>query len=373
MERGQQIGKQKREELTEKRPGLHRSNDPIPFPWRPAHEYISNLLFRFHYLTAPQINFLFGRSKSSGTHTQSEVSEMFHGHFINAFWQSPSMGSAMNTHPGIPRTYHLDRKGREYLKKLGHSISGLPDDSGPTLNELLQYQDYMDATNAIISCFRLSQQFPEIELTAYWTKYELRRMLKNARYDIPDGWTSLYTATSNHNLTWEVDRGKETQRTTTAKIARYLAWRELPYIEGFDLRNLTVLFTVTSGGETHAGKVLEWVEKALIQAQRRNAASLFRIAVCDFSLDPQQLFLSPIWSTPFSDKQTSLLDQEQNKFKTKAQLRNSTEYRARVKSRGGWILLSIPELPELDELLDQDRNEGVSVTDADEYFRKLME
>lgn len=126
---------------------------------------------------------------------------------------------------------------------------------------------------------------------------------------IPDGWLDFHIkGAAQLCVALELDRGTEEEYAFKRKLRALLAYAAGPYQTAFGTDSLTVAFATTAGTR-RAERMRVWCEQVLRTEQQEQEADLFYVtSLPEGELDPQTVFLAPIWARPFANDRVPLVE-----------------------------------------------------------------
>jgi hypothetical protein len=282
----------------------------LPFDLGPSDEPILTMLGLYFYLTAAQITRLL-YAPASHTYAQARLKRLVDaGYLQRLFLPRPSRtGSA-------PLVYTLARKGLNALREWGSAVDRRYRPAEARELSYLHLAHTLALNDALIALELLCRKNPRIQIA------DLRheRVLKlhpvvvalpdGAKTGvIPDGWVDLRIAGCYQECyAIELDRGTTEGKAWRRKVAALLAYADGPYQRVFGTPSLTIAVIATPVQRRRA-VLLRWTEAELRAQGREDAAGLFHFTGATLAdQDPEQLFLSAVWSEPFSDHLEPLID-----------------------------------------------------------------
>lgn len=289
-----------------------RSHPPRLLLGRPE-DLILRAVNRYPYLTAVQVTRLCGYSARSLTYVQTKLKALSVPGYLLArrAGNERVAGSA-------PLLYALHRKGRAYLAQLGIAVQAPIKPTELTTLKTMHLAHTKELNDVLIAAELLTRTVPQITLAQLIHERALKRQpFRVALPDgttqpvIPDAWLDLQVGTHTQRrrfpLAVELDRGTTEERTWRRKVAGLLRWARGPYQERFQTRSLTVAVVATVGTRRH-DELRRWTEKELTAQQAAGEGDLFRFTSCQPErINPAELFLQPVWRTPFSDRAHALV------------------------------------------------------------------
>ena len=275
----------------------------------PADEAILQLLHRYPYLTARQVQRLrYGRGSLS--YVQLKLRLLDAGGFLTRFY--PPRAARAGSSPAV---YRLAARGRRLLRQAGCACRWRTPRSRDDVRSFLFLTHTLAAIDVLIAAELLTRHDARLRLARLLTEPQLRRrpavvtLADGSRTTvIPDGWLDLRLAGRGQiAVALELDRGTTEQRRWRRKIRALLAWANGPYQQRFGTTSLTVAVVATPGPARQA-MLRRWTEAELEQHGQAGAADLFRFAgMRPARVTPRALFQEPRWQRPFATKLIPLL------------------------------------------------------------------
>ncbi len=225
------------------------------------------------------------------------------------------------------RIYTLGAQGRSYLQDLGMEIDWY---FRPKSTAELTYSHLLHPlalTRFLVAAQTLVRTHPEIQLTHMKIEYELRRdalevmvTLPNKAGKqqevpipvVPDAWLDFFLSLQTNPtlpILVEIDRGTEQQQKFKEHIATRLAYvrRGGAYFQQFNTEYVTIAYA-TTGSEQRVRTMLAWTEEVMRDLQKQHFSELFHFtSLPEGELDPERLFLQPVWHVPFQRQLATLL------------------------------------------------------------------
>ncbi len=138
---------------------------------------------------------------------------------------------------------------------------------------------------------------------------------------VPDAWLDFRmppqqgtTEPLEITLVLELDRGSMPIEAMKQKITALLRYIDGPYQDHFHTESVTVCFATTAG-EYRTKQLRTWCEQVLRETARKADSAFFYFTTLpkgnndlDLDLDPIELFLRPVWYTPFDTQAKVLLE-----------------------------------------------------------------
>lgn len=323
---------------------------PPPLPGISARDdAILRAVARFHFVTAQQITRLFYQPGSL-EYARNRLRRLAaQGYLVRL--RLPSAG------PGnTPWVYSIAGRGWGYLQAVGADKGADPSAGacleggegergrgrgrGPESKDKRRFRPSeqgehswlflthtLAVTDVLIAATLLAQAHAEdIVLTDVVHERELRRRplvkVHTLRGEsvgvVPDAWLDFaLRAQARMSIVLELDRGTTEQLAMKRKLRALLAYADGPYQQTFQSTSLSIA-VATTAGEGRARQLRAWCEDVLrdlpTTAQRQADAELFLftalppVPIGNSGLDPERLFLAPVWWQPFADQPISLLD-----------------------------------------------------------------
>jgi hypothetical protein len=288
--------------------------------------HILQAVYTYQYLTLAQITRLFfsARSQRSKNHAGQYLKRLAEEQWLIRF-RLPS------THKGNRAyVYTLSYKSLKYLHTLGFDASpscrkDKPAPSYQHMHHLLCLND------VLIAAAILPKRVPNILLYDMQHEWMLKqkplhvpspdtpsngwkRSGTHMASVIPDAWIDFRLCLNGityQTAVWlELDRGTEEQKQFRRKVrGLYQASCSETYRQEFGAQNITIAFATTAG-EKRREQLRQWTRQELSVLQKISDADLllFTSLPQTYDLDPEWLFLSPVWTTPLTNTPVPLLD-----------------------------------------------------------------
>jgi hypothetical protein len=296
----------------------------LPLSERDGH--ILQAIYTYQYLTLAQITRLFfsARSQRSKNHAGQYLKRLAEEQWLIRF-PLPA------THKGNRAfVYTLGYMGVKYLHALGFdaSPSSCQAKPAPSYQHL---QHTLCLNDVLIAAALLPRRVPSVLLADMQHEWILKQkplhvpspdIPGNGRRPtgtqmttvIPDAWLdfrlSLNGITSQTAVWLELDRGSEEQKQFRRKVrGLYEASCSETYRQEFGAQTITIAFATTAG-EKRREQLRQWTKQELLLLQKILDADLllFTSLPPTGDLDPEWLFLSPVWTTPLTNTPVPLLD-----------------------------------------------------------------
>jgi hypothetical protein len=286
-----------------------RNNRKKPFVITPRYEEIIHAILLHRGLTAEQVRKLFyGRSLSFVQTIMLELVEQ--KYLCRTLFPHVKPGTSSYV-------YSLGTRAIPYLISRDLYIEGFkPVKSGNyyTLLHLLQLNDFA------ISARLLPRVSSDVVLTSWLHEWQLKQRPVSAEVNntqvssVPDLWFDFTVRAGSQKKpcqmpVWvEIDMGTEWGQKFKNKLCDIvLLVTDLAHEKRFGVQNITVAFA-TSGTAKRRDLMRQHMKAVLQELDRLNYADVFLCASLKQELEPEQVFLSPIWYTPINDTPLSLLD-----------------------------------------------------------------
>lgn len=279
-------------------------------PLSPQDALILRNLARFHYLVARQVCRLL-YSPSSITYVQTRLKLLTEEGFCQRIWlpKRARYGSA-------PAVYTLARRGINYMAAAGVDVIRRYHPAEQEARSFLFLNHTIALNDFLISAELLGRWAPEFKLARLLHERELKRKPVYVSSDqgrrvpvIPDAWLDFRIQDSFQVcMAVEIDRGTEEQKRWREKVARLLLYADGPYQEAFGTRSLTFA-VATTAGYWRLMELMAWTRAELEARREQSQADLFLFAHIEpDTIDPERVFLSPIWRQPFNEEPIALLE-----------------------------------------------------------------
>jgi hypothetical protein len=288
--------------------------------------HILQAVYTYQYLTLAQITRLFfsARSQRSKNHAGQYVKRLAEEQWLIRF-PLPS------THKGNRAyVYTLGYMGLKYLHSLGFDASPSCRKTKPAPS-YQHMQHTLCLNDVLIAAELLPKRVPSVMLADMQHEWILKQKpLHVSPADIPgnggrptgtqmttvipDAWLDFRLSLSGityQTAVWlELDRGTEEQKQFRRKVrGLYDASLSETYRQEFGAQNIIIAFATTAG-EKRREQMRQWTRQELSVLQKISDADLllFTSLPQTYDLDPEWLFLSPVWTTPLTNTPVPLLD-----------------------------------------------------------------
>ena len=257
---------------------------------------------------------------------------LYEAKYLDRFYQP-----RYEPHGSLPYVYLLASKGIKYLSDqcgIAAHVYYRPSDNSHrspldvphdlALNEVLIASRHLEKHEPRVSLFEARHEWmlrsETYKVTLYRTT-QTQRVREDVRFT-PDGFLDFRITTGNQTqqacILVEMDMDTHQKPRFQKKICSYVAFiNSGHYEQQFQTRSVVIAF-VTPTGEKRAMQMKAWCEEQLVStpvyhpsqqgANGRDDAGLFLFAsVPPGGLCPSDVFLSPIWYSPFDNKPQALL------------------------------------------------------------------
>lgn len=297
-------------------------------------ERILRSIYDLHYLTIAQIARLHYNSenRSSLNYVASIMKRLDqeHEHYVQRGFLARAVAFGRN-----PSVFRLATKGINHMENLGLTPvpKFRPSDPFPSFENL---KHTLATNDVIIAARRLVALHPGMRLqevrhdwmlhhTPVYVTAEKKGAGKIAV--IPDAWLDFYlppppgkTRPLRMPIHLELDRGTEdTAHSFKPRFAARVAYLNGPYERAFHTPYVTIAYATTRG-HYRCERIRTWAEEELTRLQQKDNAHFFYFTSLEaavdpatgevkeaFGLDPETLFLRPVWTTPFDHTPQALL------------------------------------------------------------------
>ncbi len=289
-------------------------------------EQILQAVYTYQYLTLAQITRLFfsARSQRSKNHAGQYVKRLAEAQWLVRF-PLPSTQKGNRAY-----VYTLAYKGLKYLHTLGFDVSPSSRQAKPAPS-YQHMQHTLCLNDVLIAAALLPRRVPTVLLCDMQHEWILKQKPLhvpspdtpgNGRMHsgwqltsvIPDAWLDFRLCLNGityQTAVWlELDRGSEEQKQFRRKVrGLYHASRSETYRQEFDAQNIIIAFATTAG-EKRREQLRQWTKQELSVLGKISDADLllFTSLPPTGDLDPEWLFLSPVWLTPLTNTPVPLLD-----------------------------------------------------------------
>ena len=216
-----------------------------------------------------------------------------------------------------PFVYSLGVRGVRFLSECEEDVSGYRPLHAENYYILKHLQNVNDFA---ISARILSRLTPDVTLTSWLHDWQLQHEPVTATINntqvtsIPDLWLDFTVRAGSQKKpcsmpVWvEIDMGSAWGKRLKDKVTHIiLLVTERAHETRFTVQNITVAFA-TPGTIKRRDLIRSHIKTVLEELGKLAFTDVFLCASLPQEIDPKQLFLSPLWFTPTSDRPLSLLD-----------------------------------------------------------------
>jgi hypothetical protein len=220
---------------------------------------------------------------------------------------------------GIKSVYVLSTKGSRYVSEQGGDVKLSLQPSELAQKHLQFLLHTMAVNDYLISLELLCRSYPQFRIATTLHDLELKHQpVKVTLADgtktsvIPDSWIELHIANRwRECFTVEIDRGFIEQKRWRKKVRALVAFAKGPYQEAFKTTSLRITVNATPG-DKRRDELLRWTEAELKSLNEEALASAFCFAgIAAHTVQPTQLWCSPVWYAPFAREPLTLLSLEE--------------------------------------------------------------
>ena len=271
---------------------------------------ILEAVYKFHYLTVPQVTRLIYGTKLDH-YTNEQLKRLTDAGYLFRF---PLPDSKRGNKQLIAT---LATKGIKHLKDIGkeYEVYFRPGDTPPSI---LHLQHELVLNDFLIAASLLPKVEQSITLAKLLHGWQLRHMPMTVNLNsqntgvVGDGWLDFRIHIGKdiyQSAVWvELDRGSEYAKQFKRKIRGLVeAVRSPEYQELFGTDSVTIAFAIPAG-ETRVNTMREYVKEVLSEMGRHTDSSLFYFTCLPKELNPKTLFTSPVWYSVNHDTPVPLLD-----------------------------------------------------------------
>jgi len=299
---------------------------------KPHHERILAALYAYHFLTVEQVTRLF-YSRGSLTTARSLLHTLAMEKYILFLYlpRPPPTGS-------LPKIYTLARRGINYLKAQGLDVPTRFHPSEQEEKSYLFLRHTLAVNDVLLAATILEKQYPAITLYGFLHERVLKRrepvkvsfelltsegkqvrdkddkpILETMRL-IPDAFLDFRIEQPDMDKTYrycvllELDRATIEEKNFRKKVRGLLAFiKSGQSTKHFGAKLPTIAFVNAVGGIKRREQMRKWTEAELKRSKEPHFwTQLFMFTNLPEveAIDPESLFLSPVWYMPFKSKPT---------------------------------------------------------------------
>jgi Replication-relaxation len=312
----------------------HPKRQPLKKPYllTPVDEDILKAVWFYHFMTAEQILRHRDRSINGLPKMQEKLKVLYEAKYLDRFYQP-----RYEPHGSLPFVYLLASKGIKYLNDSfgiaahsyyrpsdNHKRSPLDVPHDLALNEVLIASRHLEKYEPRVSLYEGRHEWmlrSETYKVTLYRETQSQRVREDVRFT-PDGFLDFRITTANQThqacILVEMDMDTHQKPRFQKKICSYVSFINSGlYEQSFNTTSMVIAF-VTPTGEKRAMQMKAWCEEQLVNSpvyhssqQQTNGsddAGLFLFAsVPPGALSPPDVFLSPIWYSPFDNKPQALV------------------------------------------------------------------
>ncbi len=303
-----------------------------PYLLTPVDSDILQAVWFYHFMTGEQLLRHRDRSINGLPKMQEKLKVLYEAKYLDRFYQP-----RYEPHGSLPFVYLLASKGIKYLNnQCGIAAHGYyrPSDNykrSPldvphdlALNEVLIAARHLEKYEPCVSLYEARHEWMLRQETYCVTLYretQTQRVREEVRFT-PDGFLDFRITTGTQTqqacILLEMDMDTHQKPRFQKKIASYVAFvNEGLYEQRFQTTSVVICF-VTPTGEKRAMQMKAWCEEQLVNSpvyrpsqyatNGVDDAGLFLFgSVPPGGLCPTDVFLSPIWYSPFDQTPQALL------------------------------------------------------------------
>lgn len=272
-------------------------------------------LYHLHMVTAEQLCRLHYKAGSINK-VKARLKDLTDHGFLQSDAQSTKKGNG-------PYYYMLSQQGMRYLEDVGCDTSETFRASREGDKHAFFVEHTLELNDVLIAATLLKAAAPTYWLDSFIHERTLKRRPYKAVWRteaqqqtftvIPDAFLDFRSALPDGRqrrmpLLLEHDRGTEEQQHFRRRIRAYIVLlKSSAYQQLFGVRTVTVAFT-TFTGVPRLKQMIEWTRAELaVTNEPKTLGMTFSFTTLDQPLEPQQIWLSPRWFTPYDNSPLSLL------------------------------------------------------------------
>ncbi len=311
---------------------LTKEKKKAPFVLKPHHERILEALYHYHFLTVEQVTRLL-YSKGSLTSVRSLLAQLASNEYaMHLYLPRPTPTGS------VPKIYTLARRGINYLKKQGYDVPTRFHPSEQEEKSYLFLRHTLAVNDFLIAASLLEKQFPAFHLSEVLHERVLKReepipvsyelltaegkpvldkddkpVVETMRL-IPDAFVDMrieqpdIDKTYRYCLMLELDRATIEEKNFRKKVRGLLTFIKTGRcMKHFGTKFPTIAFVNAVGGIKRREQMKRWTEKELKKSKEAHFWTelfMFTNLPEDEAINPETMFLSPVWYMPFQSKPT---------------------------------------------------------------------
>jgi Replication-relaxation len=269
------------------------------------------LIHEYHFLTVSQVTRL-RYSSGSETTCQDRLKKLFNVGVLDRV-RLPHVGTGNTEY-----LYTLSTQGCKELQLFGITYFSRYRPADTHTLKLPHLQHLISLNDFLIAARLLCRANPGISLVSMKHDLDMKREPMRVTLDrqvvsiVPDGFLDFRLSIAGRLYAlpvWvEIDRGTEWGNTLKLKLQKIIsAIQTLAFQELFGVSSVTVAIATTD--EKRVDLMRSFIQAELQRLGVLHLAQVFLVtSLADGLLDPQELFLSPIWYTPDTTAPLPLLD-----------------------------------------------------------------
>jgi len=281
---------------------------------KPIDDAILLAFLCYHFLTSPLVCQLFYAYPGSLTWAQTKLKELTDAGYLERIFlpRRSQAGSA-------PSIYALGRKGMQRLAATGHEVASRARPYRARSYGYLFLAHTLAVSTLLVKAELLARRHPAITIARMLHDLDLkRRPVAVVDRDgtpttvIPDAFLDLHLRGGDgqryqSSLCFEWDTGSEPAGRYRRKLRVLLAFARGPYQQAFATPVLTI--AVATPDEARRAQLVAWTEAELTALGAEDRATLFLFTAVDLeTATPEEIYLAPRWSVPFSRRPVPLVE-----------------------------------------------------------------
>ncbi len=278
----------------------------------PSHALIE-AIYRYQLVTCEQLRLACGYSKNSLRLVQKLLKALTAYGYVLTLSRPTLRGKA-------PFIYTLARKGLQYLNAAGYDVLDYfrPSQEREKENNYLFLTHTLALNDVLISASRLAQFTSNHSLFEFTHERVLKRtpykveVSRNDKIEtitlIPDAFLEFRRTKATGKevrlpVLYEEDLATTEQKRFRKKIRAYISLiKSGAYKEMFGTKTITIAFG-TPKGEKRRDQMRDWTRKeCAATSEPKWITELFLFTAHPQGIDPNTLWLTPVWYIPFDDK-----------------------------------------------------------------------
>ena len=300
-------------------------------------ENIFKAIYRYYYMTVLQVIKALDYSTNSLPTVRTRLLYLERKGYL------ASLILPTNKKGYFPKIYYLASGGIDYLRTQGFDVTHRFHATEQKEKQYLFLKHTLAVNDVLIAAKLVAKQYPQISLYEFRHERELKRdpekftitLYKETEdetqepvvwkqeefYFVPDAFLDFHIEqekkTYRAEILLELDRDTTERRRFQEKIGGILTYIKAErFVKRYKARKITVAF-VTTGGQKRVEKMRNWTRNELAKTHdtwdygytfvftalphKIDPATQRELEELD-EIDPVQLFLSPVWEFPFTEK-----------------------------------------------------------------------